>query len=330
MAITRPQAALALAGNRKHAGRSGSDLLGMLCVLVLATQLRALVSTFWLAALVSWGLAGRAFVQLVQGMFTIDLGVLVVAALVIFTAAGRRREVGRAFDLGCVTVMPLVVVQLVALVLARITGLDVPAGVAYGVGLAWTGSLVALAAYEARRPSVVSAATGPAKIAGIAISLVAAAGAWSQAFWVANHMEYVRPLIQGEHAPAFALPAIEEHGALGKPVTLADVRGKVVVVDFWATWCKPCLAAMPRLDAFTRAHPEVAVIAVNMDDAHDARALFDDRKYAMTLVTDDGDASERYGVSAIPHTVVIDKQGVVRLVARGGEADLESVITKLP
>ena len=58
-----------------------------------------------------------------------------------------------------------------------------------------------------------------------------------------------------------------------------------------------------------------------------ARALFDEKNYVMTLVADDGDASERFGVSAIPHTVVIGANGMVRAVARG-ESDLSKWISK--
>lgn len=102
-----------------------------------------------------------------------------------------------------------------------------------------------------------------------------------------------------------------------------------VLVDFWATWCGPCLAAMPRLDQLARKHPDVSVLAINLDDAAAARALFDEHHYAMTLVADDGDASQRYGVSSIPHTVLIDRHGVVREVIRGATSDLAARVEAL-
>jgi thiol-disulfide isomerase/thioredoxin len=135
----------------------------------------------------------------------------------------------------------------------------------------------------------------------------------------------------GEPAPAFVLPTIGARGELGPPVTLASSFGKVTVVDFWASWCGPCLRALPKLDALARRHSnDVVVIAIAVqDDAKDARAVFDDGRLAITLLADDGKTSERYGVGPIPHTVVIDRQGVVRRVARGGGIDLEAEVAKL-
>jgi thiol-disulfide isomerase/thioredoxin len=128
----------------------------------------------------------------------------------------------------------------------------------------------------------------------------------------------------GVEAPEIALPRIGAGGALGERVTLAASRGKITLLDFWATWCKPCLASMPRLDQVARAS-DVAVIAINLDDPAAARALFDQRGYAMTLVADDGDTSQRYRVTEIPHTVLIDRHGVVREVVRGA-SDLTAKI----
>jgi peroxiredoxin len=86
---------------------------------------------------------------------------------------------------------------------------------------------------------------------------------------------------------------------------------------------------MPRLDALARQHPDVTVLAVNLDDPVAARALFDHNHYTMTLVADDGQTSERYGVTTIPHTVVIDRTGKVVEVARGGGLDLEREVAAL-
>jgi peroxiredoxin len=86
---------------------------------------------------------------------------------------------------------------------------------------------------------------------------------------------------------------------------------------------------MPGLDTFTRAHPEVTVLAVNLDDPAAARALFREHHYSMTLVAGDDELSRRYGVATIPHTVVIDAAGRVRKVGHAGEIDLEATIAAL-
>ncbi|HUS33051.1 MAG TPA: TlpA disulfide reductase family protein [Kofleriaceae bacterium] len=136
-------------------------------------------------------------------------------------------------------------------------------------------------------------------------------------------------MTQGDPAPQLVLPHIGANGDFTTAFDLAQLKGKVVILDFWATWCNPCLKSMPHLDQLQRRHPEIAVVAINIDDPAGARALFDERRYSMQLVFGDQPAQDRYGVSAIPHTVVIDRSGVVRSVFRGGGADLERAIAPL-
>jgi thiol-disulfide isomerase/thioredoxin len=103
----------------------------------------------------------------------------------------------------------------------------------------------------------------------------------------------------------------------------------VTVVDFWASWCPACVRSLPQLDAFSRRHPEVEVITIALDHFDDARAVFDEHGYAVKLLGDDGETSQRYGVGVIPHTVVIDRQGLVHRVHVGEGLDLEQELTGL-
>ncbi len=98
------------------------------------------------------------------------------------------------------------------------------------------------------------------------------------------------------------------------------------MIDFWATWCGPCLRSMPHLDALARAHPEIDVFAINLDDPGEARAIFDRNHYQLRLLADDGDASQRFGVTTIPHTVVIDRSGTLREIHHGGPMDLDAEV----
>ena len=333
LAVVRPRWALALAADRRNAGRSGSDLVAAIAVLLLATELRGLATAVWLGTAVEPGFGLRAAMRVMTGALTADLGLLLIGALVLFALAGARRNLGQAFDLACVAALPLVVVGLGATVIVRTAGLAVPPAVSWllsGAAYAWMGTLIALAIGStrsaARAPAPPVEAVRPARRAGIGLAALAALGIAVQIAWIAGNLELVKPMTTGDAAPAFALPRIGAGGALGDRVALASSRGKVTVIDFWATWCKPCLAAMPRLDQLARSRPDVAVIAINLDDAAAARALFDQRGYRMALVADDGDASERYGVSAIPHTVIVDRRGVVREVVRGTGRDLAAAI----
>ena len=337
LAITSPRRALALAGDRAHAGRSGTDLFLVILMMLAATELRGLFAAAWLGVAAHAGLGVRAGIQVLTRALTVELAFLVVAALLLWVAAGRKRDLGRTFDLACVAALPLLFVELVATVVVRAFDLSVPGvvGIALSsVSYAWAGVLVALAFRTAREPVATMTAPSadvlrPARVAGWGVIALLATGAIIQTVWIGQHSDSMRPMTQGDPAPAFTLPAIAAAGAPGAPVALADLRGKVVVLDFWATWCGPCLKAMPKLDLLARTHPEMVVLAINLDDAVVARSLWDTRGYVIRLVADDGHVSERYGVSTIPHSVVIDRDGVVRLVARGDTTQLDATVRAL-
>jgi thiol-disulfide isomerase/thioredoxin len=297
-------------------------------VLIVATRLSVLVQAAWIGGVLGASYAARLVIQLLTDTLTIDLGVLVIAAVIIWASAGPRRQLGRAFDLACVAVLPLVVVDLVAGVLVHAFDLALPMPVLLiktSLAFAWIGVLVGLAMLEARRPSF--PASG-GRAAGLALAIVAAVGIVTQVVWIARNPEMLRPMSQGDRAPAFALHTIGPHGELGPTVSLAP--GKPAVIDFWASWCNPCLKSLPHLQAFAKAHPEVAVYAISIDDSPaDAREVFDQKGYTLTLLADDHATRDRYGVTSIPHTVIVDKAGNVRRVARGGGLDLEAELAKL-
>jgi thiol-disulfide isomerase/thioredoxin len=296
--------------------------------MIVATRLRVLVQAGWSGAVLGPQYAVRLVIQLLTQTLTIDLGVLVIAAVVIWASAGPRRQLGRSFDLACVAVLPLVAIDLVAGVIVHAFDIALPMPVTWiltAAAYSWTGSLVALAMLEARRRQF-QAPGG--QIAGWVLAAIAAAGVVLQTVWVAQHPEFVRPMSGGDRAPGFALAQIGPHGQLGSRATF--VPGKVTVVDFWASWCGPCLASLPHLDAFTKAHPEVAVYAISIDENPEAaRELFDRKGYSPILLWDDHETSERWGVATIPHTVLIDRAGNVRKVARGGGLDLEAELRQL-
>jgi cytochrome c biogenesis protein CcmG/thiol:disulfide interchange protein DsbE len=132
----------------------------------------------------------------------------------------------------------------------------------------------------------------------------------------------------GARAPRFALPVAGGSDSL----TLASLSGHVVVVDFWASWCTPCEAAVPHLDAWQRQFPDLRVVGVSGDDAADIARYASTRAIAYPLVRDDEDAvATAYRVAALPTLVVIDRIGVVRYVDVGGRnyGAIETTIAKL-
>jgi thiol-disulfide isomerase/thioredoxin len=292
--------------------------------MIIATRLRVLVLAGWTGAVIGPSYGARLVVQLLTQTLTIDLGVLVIAAVAIWAAAGPRRELGRSFDLACVAVLPLVIADLVHGIIVHVAGVALGRPMTWAataLALGWTAALVALAVLEVRRRSPICAG---GRAGWLLVALAAAATAY-QVAWISQHTAVVRPMAAGEHAPPFALPAIGPGGQLGPTVTI--VPGKITVIDFWATWCPPCVASMPQLAAFVKRHPDIAVYAVSLDEQPEqARAFFDQRGITATLLADDHDTSARFGAETIPHTVIIDREGRVRLL---NGLDLEAAITAL-
>jgi thiol-disulfide isomerase/thioredoxin len=333
LAIVRPRFALAAAADRKNAGRSGSDLILLILLLLAATQLRSLVGAAWLGAAVDSMIGLRAAVQILTRTLTVDLAFLVLGAFVLFAAGGAKRNLGRAFDIACVAVIPMIVLELVATTIVRALDAQVPMQVGWvlaAISWGWAGSLLALGWRPARSgiapPVLPDAVRKPARLAGWVLAAIAVAGIGLQIVWIARNIDSMRPVSIGNTAPAFALPVIGPGGALGEKRGLP--ANKVVVLDFWATWCKPCIAGLPKLQRIA-AQPDVEVITINLDDAEAARALFDEAGYTMTLLMDNGDVSERYSVTSIPHSVVIGRDGAVEEVFRGGTKTLESAVERV-
>lgn len=132
--------------------------------------------------------------------------------------------------------------------------------------------------------------------------------------------------LNGSPAPTFALKTLD-----GGNFDLATTRGQVIVLDFWASWCGPCMQSMPRLDAAIDevGASNVRLIAVNLQESRDrARAAIKRLGITPLVVLDeDGKVAAAYGARAIPQTVVIDEQGnVARVFVGGGNKTLESIV----
>jgi thiol-disulfide isomerase/thioredoxin len=125
------------------------------------------------------------------------------------------------------------------------------------------------------------------------------------------------PLV-GKLAPDFQLELLG-----GKAFHLADQKGKVIILDFWATWCGPCLQAMPQVERAADAFKDqdVKLVAVNLQEtAEQVSQLLERQKLKVTVALDrDGKVADLYKASAIPQTVIIDREGkVARLFVGGG------------
>jgi cytochrome c biogenesis protein CcmG, thiol:disulfide interchange protein DsbE len=99
-----------------------------------------------------------------------------------------------------------------------------------------------------------------------------------------------------------------------RTVRLADYRGKVVVLNFWASWCAPCLEEFPSLIQLQRNMPEVVVLAVSFHDDEDSyKTYIADHHIDLLTVFDATEKSNHaYGTTRPPETYIIDKNGVIR------------------
>jgi peroxiredoxin len=110
----------------------------------------------------------------------------------------------------------------------------------------------------------------------------------------------------GAKAPDFELKTLA-----GDTVKLSDLKGKKVMLNFWATWCPPCKAEMPAMEGFHKeAGGEVVILAVNIDPHLDVKAFVDENGITFPIPLDEEDkVNETYQVLSIPTTYFIDTKG---------------------
>lgn len=137
-------------------------------------------------------------------------------------------------------------------------------------------------------------------------------------------------MAQGQPAPNFISPALS-----GGEIGLTDYVGDVVVVNFWATWCPPCKAEMPGINAFYEKHQAdgLVVLAVNAKESESlVRPFIESNNFTFPVLLDPaGSVVNQYQVRSFPTTIIIDRDGVVRHIQVGmiSEEELERITAPL-
>ena len=118
----------------------------------------------------------------------------------------------------------------------------------------------------------------------------------------------------------------------GETTRLTAQRGKPVVLNFWATWCKPCLAEMPRLEQAARDNPGIAFYEIDLDeDGNKVRGFFDSLEilHLVPLIDVGSSVARAYGLGqGVPTTFFIDSAGIVRATSLG-EMDAATIAANL-
>lgn len=146
----------------------------------------------------------------------------------------------------------------------------------------------------------------------------------------------------GGRAPSprqgFAAPPVRAETLAGEAVELSQLRGQVVVINFWASWCPPCRAEMPALERAYQADKArgLEILAVNttyQDQLGAAQAFVGEHGLSFPILLDrTGEIANRYQMRALPTTFFVDREGVIRKVIIGGpmsETTLRSTVENL-
>jgi thiol-disulfide isomerase/thioredoxin len=169
-----------------------------------------------------------------------------------------------------------------------------------------------------RRGDVTAASAERRRMLAASLASVASLAALAAAGWPsrAQAAHVVRPWPEGKAAPALSLADLD-----GKAWNLAALKGQVVALNFWATWCEPCRAEMPSLELLAAQHERdgLTILAVNYKESlPTVKRFLETLPFSLPILLDrDGNATGDWTPRIFPTTVLIDRAGVPRLSVLG-------------
>ena len=146
-------------------------------------------------------------------------------------------------------------------------------------------------------------------------------------FWLSRGVNRFNPeskLRIGDLAPDFSVQLLT-----GETFTLSDHRGTVVVLDFWATWCGPCVAKMPTVQALSEQFADKAIfVGINVGESQNrVQAFIDEHTFTFPIGIDENNYIHRnlFPSPGVPYMVVINGDGVITATFLGGGGGMEEV-----
>ena len=143
---------------------------------------------------------------------------------------------------------------------------------------------------------------------------------------------------EGFLAPDFTLNTVD-----GKEVTLSELRGKIVIINLWATWCPPCRAEMPALENAYEQYKDSGVVILglnvtNQDSEKDIPPFVKEFGLTFPILLDrDGSVSTLYQLRGLPTTYFVNREGIIRTVVVGGpmnetfiQSKIEALVQEVP
>ena len=178
---------------------------------------------------------------------------------------------------------------------------------------------------QERRPLALGTrfVAGTVLVAGLIVAAIAAS-----AVHVVNAAKDLRPVVAGDLVPDAKLRWLafpDDARPAGRTFSPEDFRGKILVIDFWASWCAPCRRSIPELSRLAKEYGEaVAVVGVNREprDVDAAKEAFAGLKFGFPSAIDQRGGTrsgfgERIGIQSLPTSLVVDREGIVRHIHLG-------------
>lgn len=172
----------------------------------------------------------------------------------------------------------------------------------------------------------------------IRITILAAVLLTGMAFAGCSSDDSAPVAVDEKPAPGFMAPGFELENFDGESIALGSLRGRPVMLNFWATWCGPCRFEMPFIQEIHEdpawLEKDLLIIAVNIGEpASQARAFMNDFGFTFTVLLDEEtEVAKQYNISGIPTTCFIDKDGIIKDIRVGtfrGKAEIEQYLQKL-